>query len=94
MELLIWWLMRIISWSFRFYEFFILLNVIFSWIRPNPNIAFVDFVYKITVPFLDTIGRFLPRVAVYPLDFSPMVAIFLLSFIENLTFKLLIFLMV
>lgn len=87
------WLFKMVSASFEFYEWFIIANIIFSWIRVNPNSKIVSFVSSVTDPFLEKIASFLPRALVYPLDFSPVVAIVLLNVARRFVLTILVYLL-
>ena len=87
------YLIRLISAAFWFFEIFILIRVVFSWITPNPYAKWVRFVYDVTEPFLSFIRQVLPSALSSPLDWSPLVAIFLLGFIERFIIRGLVFLM-
>ena len=59
-------------------------RVILSWINvgpSNPLYPIVRIVYQVTEPVLAPLRRVLPRFGT--LDFSPMVALFLIFFIRN-----------
>ena len=87
------YLIRLISAAFWFFEIFILIRVVFSWITPNSYAKWVRFVYDVTEPFLSFIRRVLPSALSSPLDWSPLVAIVLLGFIERFIIRSLMFLM-
>ena len=87
------YLIRLISAAFWFFEIFILIRVVFSWITPNPYAKWVRFVYDVTEPFLSFIRQILPSALTSPLDWSPLVAMFLLGFIERFIIHSLVFLM-
>lgn len=87
------YLVKLISAAFWFFEIFILARVVFSWVNPNPYAKWVRFVYDVTEPFLSFIRRVLPSALSSPLDWSPLIAIFLLGFIERFIIRGLVFLM-
>lgn len=87
------YLIRLISAAFWFFEIFILIRVVFSWITPNPYAKWVRFVYDVTEPFLSFIRQILPSALTSPLDWSPLAAMFLLGFIERFIIRSLVFLM-
>lgn len=59
----------------------ILLRVILSWTNPNAGGGFTAFVYQATEPILAPIRRILPPMG--GLDWSPFIALVLLSLIEG-----------
>lgn len=87
------YLVKLISAAFWFFNIFILARVILSWIKHDPYAKWVRFIYDVTEPFLSFIRRVLPSALSSPLDFSPLIAIFLLGFIERFIVRILIFLL-
>ncbi len=77
-----WTLVKIIHMIFTLYNLALLIRVILSWIQSgyytNP---FVSFIYKITDPVLQPLRRQIPTFG--GLDFSPLIAFFLLSLLER-----------
>ncbi|QUH26116.1 YggT family protein [Serpentinicella alkaliphila] len=68
----------------RIIEFLVLIRVLFSWIRPNPRSAIVQFVYNMTEPILEPIRRLIYGLGYNGMiDFSPIIAMFLVRFIFN-----------
>jgi len=65
----------------------IFIRIIFSWIGMDPRNPVAIFLHDITEPILGPIRQFMPRLGM--LDFSPMVAIILLSLIARFVTKLL-----
>lgn len=59
----------------------ILLRVVLSWMSPTGGGGFTAFIYQATEPFLSPIRRLLPPMG--GLDWSPFVALVLLSLIES-----------
>jgi YggT family protein len=60
----------------------ILLRVVLSWMSPTGGGGFTAFIYQATEPILAPIRRLLPPMG--GLDWSPFVALVLLSIIESL----------
>lgn len=77
---------------FRVLTFFIIARALLSWFRPQGyNKLYHDIergLELLTDPVMDPIRRVLPPVGP-GIDFTPLVAIFLLSIIESLTLMLL-----
>ena len=65
----------------------IFIRIIISWTGMDPRNPVVVFLHDITEPILSPIRQFMPRLGM--LDFSPMVAIILLSLIARFVTKLL-----
>ena len=59
----------------------ILLRVVLSWMSPTAGGGFTAFVYQATEPILSPIRRLVPPMG--GLDWSPFVALVLLSIIES-----------
>lgn len=81
-------LVQLLQWAFRLYKYILLARVLLSWI-PIPyqweRIAAV--IYRITEPVLSPIRSLLQRFAgnyLAMLDFSPIVAFFLLDLVQRL----------
>lgn len=64
----------------------ILARVIISWVMPMGGGSLVAFVYQVTEPILAPIRRILPPTA--GMDFSPLIAILLISAIVSLVVRL------
>ena len=64
------------SYFFELVTFLILINIILSWFRLNPSNPFVRIIHNLTEPLLAPFRRF----AVWgPLDFSPIILVFLIQ---------------
>lgn len=72
---------------FQIINVLILINVIFSWVRPNKNSPLVKFVYHVTEPILEPFKRFSIAGSI---DFSPFLAILLIEFILSPLYKFII----
>lgn len=75
--------------AFGLYELLILVRVFMSWLPINPYSRFATFVRDLTDPFLGLIERYMPAALLSPLNFSPIIALMLLSFAERLIMRLL-----
>ena len=75
--------------AFRIYYFLVIANIILSWFPMRRGNVIVTFIYEMTEPFLRIFRRILPPSPRFPVDFSPMLAIFALYIMEVLVFKLL-----
>ncbi len=75
--------------AFRFYYFLLLANIILSWFPMRRSNAVVAFTYEMTEPYLRIFRRLMPPSPRMPVDFSPVLAIFVLYFLESLAFRLL-----
>ncbi|MDK2925196.1 MAG: YggT family protein, partial [Bacillota bacterium] len=59
-----------------------------SWVSPDPYAPGERFIYKVTEPFLEPFRRLLPPVGM--IDFSPILALLVLSFIRRLVLGLIL----
>lgn len=82
-------LARIISVAFNVYEFMIIIRVFMSWVNPNPYSPIVTFIIDLTDPFLGLIEKIMPRALLAPLNFTPIVALLLLGFLQRIIFMIL-----
>ena len=67
---------------FKSLYFAIFARIILSWIDPGGQTRISQVLYEITEPILGPIRRIMPNMGMF--DFSPMVAIMLLVFLERL----------
>lgn len=71
----------------------IIVRVIISWIRPDPYNQIVRLIYEVTEPILapirNMISVFIPTYRNISIDFSPIIAIFLLRLLRNIIIRLL-----
>lgn len=84
------WLLKLVSYTFRFFDLLIFAHVILSWLPALRGTKLAYFVYEVIEPFLSFVGKFLPNALRYPLDFSPIVALFGLNIIENIVIRILL----
>lgn len=65
------------------YMWIIVGRAIISWVNPDPYNPIVRFLYDITEPLLARIRRFLPFHVAGGLDFSPIVLILIILFLQS-----------
>ncbi|KPK90926.1 hypothetical protein AMJ80_07875 [bacterium SM23_31] len=65
-----------------FYMIIILIRVLISWIRINPNNPFVEIIYKLTEPVLAPIRSVLPYMG--GIDISPLIVFIIYTFLISL----------
>ncbi len=58
----------------------IIVRALISWVNPDPFNPIVQFLYRTTDPILAPIRKFMPNLG--PLDISPIIAFFLLYFLN------------
>ncbi len=80
-------LFRVIDIAFTLYSFAIIARSLLPWFRVDPYNPVAQFLIQITEPLLAPIRRSIPMIG--GLDFSPMVALLILWFIEQLLYTLL-----
>jgi len=80
-------LFRVIDIAFTIYSFAIIARSLLPWFRVDPYHPAVQFLIQITEPLLAPIRRSIPLIG--GLDFSPMVALLILWFVEQLLYTLL-----
>lgn len=80
---------RAVSLAFRLYEFAILGRVLLTWVNINPYSPIPKFLSDLTDPFLGFIERYMPEFLKMPLNFTPVVALLILSVVESIIFKIL-----
>ncbi len=71
----------------RIYIWIIIIGAIISWVNPDPYHPVVRTINRLTEPVLKPIRRIIPPIG--GLDFSPVVAIFLVYLIQILVIPLL-----
>lgn len=81
-------LLRIINIAFTLYEFAVIARALLPWFRVDPYHPAMRFLIQITEPLLAPIRRSIPPIGGW--DFSPMVALLILWFIEQLLRRLLL----
>ena len=64
------------------YMWIIIIRAIVSWVNPDPWNPIVQFLYRATAPVLRPIQRMLPMKG-WGIDFSPLVAILAIIFIQK-----------
>ena len=75
-------LFRSISWLLDIYSWIIIAAALISWVSPDPYNPFVQFLRRATEPVLRPIRRLLSPYQA-GLDFSPLVAILIIQFVER-----------
>ncbi|HOT91890.1 MAG TPA: YggT family protein [Anaerolineae bacterium] len=80
-------LVFILQLAFELYSMALLTRVLFEWIHIPYSSRVMRFLWDITEPVLAPLRRVLPPFA--GLDFSPLIAFFLLSLLERLVFTML-----
>jgi YggT family protein len=70
---------RLVDWVLTAYTWVIIIRALISWVNPDPWNPIVQFLVRVTEPVLAPIRRRLPMTGI---DFSPIVAILGLQFLQ------------
>jgi YggT family protein len=87
MEFLQYLLLKVIE----IYTWIIIIRALVSWFSPNPYNPLFQFLITLTEPVLGRIRSFISRI--FPnsrIDFSPLIAIFLLSILRDFLMRIMI----
>ncbi|MGE7089992.1 YggT family protein [Lysinibacillus sp. NPDC048646] len=74
-------IMYYVSLAFKAYSFMLIAYILMSWIPAAQNSAIGRMLEKVCEPYLGIFRKFIPPIGM--IDISPIVAIFLLNFIQN-----------
>ncbi|CBH21999.1 Integral membrane protein [Acetoanaerobium sticklandii] len=86
-----WAIRTAVNYFFEIVQLLVLIRVILSWV-PNVNMYSkpVKFIYNITEPIMEPVREFTARyINLGPIDISPIIVLFLLSFVRNVVLRLL-----
>ena len=89
-----WAIRTAVNYFFEIVQLLVLIRVILSWV-PNVNMYSkpVKFIYNVTEPIMEPVREFTARyINLGPIDISPIIVLFLLSFVRNVILRLLFFL--
>ncbi|QTB23392.1 YggT family protein [Lysinibacillus sphaericus] len=70
-----------VSLAFRIYSFMLIAYILMSWVPAAQNSAIGRMLEKVCEPYLGIFRKFIPPLGM--IDISPIVAIFMLNFIER-----------
>lgn len=79
--IVLWSLVALVGLTLRVYFILLILNVVFSWVRPGGTESLADFSNQIIAPLLKPFHRLVPPMA--GLDFSPMALFFLIYLLQS-----------
>ncbi|MFC5557985.1 YggT family protein [Ureibacillus thermophilus] len=77
----------IINFVFRIYTLMLIVYILMSWIPSSRDTAFGRFLEKFCEPYLGFFRKFIPPLGM--IDFSPIIALLVLTFIEQGIYNLL-----
>ena len=63
------------------YGWILIIWVLLSWVNPDPFNPIVQFMQRITEPYLGLFRRFIPPIG--PIDISPVVALLILNVVQH-----------
>ena len=75
-------LAQVIGLALTFYMWVIIARALISWVNPDPYNPVVQFLYKVTEPVLHPIRRMMGSYSI-GIDLSPLIAIFIIIFLQN-----------
>lgn len=74
-------ILHYVSLAFRIYSFMLIAYILMSWVPAAQNSAIGRMLEKVCEPYLGIFRKFIPPLGM--IDISPIVAIFMLNFIER-----------
>jgi|APDOM4702015248_1054824.scaffolds.fasta_scaffold510069_2 YggT family protein len=78
-------LIRAVNYLFRFLEYAIFIDVILSWVYRGKGNVFIDILHIFTEPFMAPARKLQQRfTSMSMLDFSPIIAYFILTVLRNI----------
>ena len=80
-------LVQLIHTVITIYIWIIIIAALFSFVRPDPYNPLVRFIHQITEPAFRWVRRRLPFVVVSGMDFSPLVVLLALQFVDTLLLR-------
>jgi YggT family protein len=75
-------LAEVLNWALWAYMWIIIIRALLSWVNPDPWNPIVRFLIRATEPVLAPLRRLLPT-GQWGIDFSPLVAILVIIFIQR-----------
>ena len=86
-----WVISQAVTYFFEIVQLLVLIRVILSWV-PNVDMYSkpVKLIYNLTDPIMEPVREFTARyINLGPIDISPIIVLFLLSFVRNVILRLL-----
>ncbi|HOG17005.1 MAG: YGGT family protein [Syntrophaceae bacterium PtaU1.Bin231] len=80
---------KILDLLLTLYLWVIIIRAILSWVNPDPYNPIVRLLYQVTEPVLDAIRRRLP-IGGFGIDFSPVIVILVILFLQQFLVQTLI----
>ena len=76
-------LIGFLGWLLGLYSWVIIAAALITWVSPDPRNPVVLFLRQVTEPVLAPVRRFLPPWKTGGLDFSPLIVILAIQFVER-----------
>jgi YggT family protein len=76
-------LIGFLGWLLGLYSWVIIAAALITWVSPDPRNPVVMFLRQVTEPVLAPVRRFLPPWKTGGLDFSPLIVILAIQFVER-----------
>jgi YggT family protein len=76
-------LVRFVGWLLDLYSYVIIAAALISWVSPDPRNPIVMFLRQVTEPVLGPVRRLLPPWKTGGLDFSPVIVLIAIQFLER-----------
>jgi len=83
-------LVNFVAWLLDIYTWVIIAAALISWVSPDPRNPVVRFLRQVTEPALAPIRGFLPPWKTGGLDFSPMILVIAIQFVQRVVLPLLV----
>ncbi len=74
---------QLIDFLLTIYMWIIIGRAVISWVNADPNNAIVRFLFEVTEPLLYRIRKMLPMSSMGGIDFSPMILIMVVMFLQS-----------
>lgn len=75
-----------LGWLLSLYSWVIIAAALITWVSPDPRNPIVMFLRQVTEPVLAPVRRLLPPWKTGGLDFSPLIVIIAIQFVERVVF--------
>jgi YggT family protein len=79
-----------IGWLLDLYSYVIIAAALISWVSPDPRNPIVMFLRQVTEPVLSPVRRLLPPWKTGGLDFSPVIVLIAIQFVERVVLPVIV----
>jgi len=76
-------LINFLGWLLGLYSWVVIAAALITWVSPDPRSPIVMFLRQVTEPVLGPVRRLLPPWKTGGLDFSPLIVILAIQFVER-----------